>query len=421
MEGVYQFGYPTAKRVFHIKDAMSSSKETHPEEYQGKYKQLPVIEVHIELLVYRIENIRTINLQKEWLTQHPEYPKDFFSNDPYSIEVQEAQHLILKKLADKEKLQSAFKDGKLQQKEPLICSDEGVVVNGNRRLCAWRELYYSDKIKYNHFQTVRVAVLPNHDPQGMYDLEVALQIHSDMRAEYTWHSIAADSKGKLEQGVEIKLIAAKQGKSPDEIQTYIDCYDYAFQYLESVGRPDEWSLVDKQYFAFQKIVAGRKSLNNPANKELFQEIAKAMLQCPAEGDRLYNQIPKVVKALPEISPKLKETFNLAIDDEPEDDIDLLTGGDVNKENSVNSQIAAGIRIADNPALVVHTVKTVLDSCDELEKEKKTKIFVFDQVKKAATCLNNAISNLNDSMSKEGISKQIENIEVACDVLKDWIK
>lgn len=48
-------------------------------------------------------------------------------------------------------------------------------------MCMACTLYYSDRIKYNHFQTVRVAILPDHDPQGVYDLEVALQIHSDMK------------------------------------------------------------------------------------------------------------------------------------------------------------------------------------------------------------------------------------------------
>ena len=420
MENTYQFGYPSARRVFEIQDAVANSHETHPEEYQGKYRSIPVIEVRIELLVYRIENIRTKSLQKEWLSRHPNYPKNFFTSDPYSIETQEVQHIILKSLANKEKLLSAFKNGSLQQKEPLICSDDGVVVNGNRRLCAWRELYYSDKSKYKHFQTVRVAVLPNHDPQGMYDLEVSLQIHSDMKAEYIWHSIAADSKEKADQGIDIQIIAAKQGKNAEEIRTYIECYDYAAQYLESIGRSDEWSLVDKQYYAFQKIVAGRKALSNPGDKELFQEIAKSMLQLPAEGERLYSQIPKVVKLLPQISPKLRDTFDINVTDVYEDDLDLLTGGDTDK-NNISSQIAAGIRVADDPGLVVQAVKTVLDTSDEVEKEKKKKSFIFDQVIKAATNLNNAISNLDDSMSKEGIEKQLENIEAACIILKDWVK
>ena len=87
----------------------------------------------------------------------------------------------------------------------------------------------------------------------------------------------------------------------------------------------------------------------------------------------------------------------------------------------NSQIAAGIRMASDPTLVAKTVKSVLEATDELEKEKKKKSFIFDQVMKAATLLTNAVSNLDDAMSKEGIAKQIENIEFACTLLKNWLE
>ena len=139
------------------------------------------------------------------------------------------------------------------------------------------------------------------------------------------------------------------------------------------------------------------------------------------GDRLYKQIPKVVTGLTAIAPKLQEVFGITIQDNNNDDLDLLTGGDISSANTTNSQIAAGIRMADNPTLVAQTVKAVLDTTDELEKEKKKKSFIFDQVMKAATLLTNAVSNLDDSMRKDGVGKQLENIEGACTVLKDWIK
>lgn len=426
MEYTYLFGYPFAKRTLMLSEAVSNTPngEKYQINYRGKYRSLPVVEVPIELLVYRIENIRTKSLQKQWLAQHADVPKDLFTSDPFSIEAQEAQHQVLLWLVDKENLLKTFKnDDKLQQTEPLICSADGIVVNGNRRLCAWRKLNYENKSKYPHFQTIRVAVLPDSDPQGMYDLEVALQIHSDMKAAYVWHAIAADYQEKFDAGVDIGLLAKKQNKKPDEIHTYIACYNYAAEYLESIGHPNEWMLVDKQEFAFKQIVASKKNIHNPADKELFQEIAKAMLQTPAEGDRLYKQIPKVATHLPSIAPKLKDVFNIDVkdDDDNNDDLYLLMGGSADTVNTVNAQIAAGVRAADNPMMVTKTVKSVLETSEELEKEKKKKSFVFEQVMKAATSLTNAILNLDDSMSKDGIGKQLENIEGACAVLKDWIK
>lgn len=419
----YQFGYPVTKRKVAIDEAITSSKEKYYENYQGKYRPLPVIEIRIEALVYRIENIRTKNIQKEWLAQHPDRDHDLFTRDPFSIEVQETQHELLKKLVDKENLFTAFKKDGMQQKEPLICSDNGIVVNGNRRLCAWRELYYSDKEKYKHFEMIRVAVLPNHDKVGMYELEVELQIQSPMKADYDWHSIAADAKEKSDAGEDIDLIAKKRGKSPNEIAAMIESYDYAMEYLESIGHPDEWSLVDRQYYAFKEIVKGRKSLKNPGDKELFQEISKSILQTPAKGDRLYSQIPKIVANLGRISPKLTEVFGIEVEDDTdsEDDLDILGGGDQSDIDMKNAIVAEQIRNAEDPEKVVETVRKVIESQDEIEKEKKKKGFIFEQVVKAASALNNAVSNLSDDMNKDGVARQLENIEAAVTVLKDWIK
>ncbi len=422
-EQIYCFGYPNELREIKIFEALKDDRlDKHYINYRGKYRPIPIIEVPIELPVYRIENIRTKSLQKEWLSLHPEIPKDIFIGDPYSIAAQETQHQILKKLIDKENLFKTFKnDDKLQQTEPLICSSNGTVVNGNRRLCAWRELYYGDKFKYAHFQSIRIAVLPDNDPQGIYDLEVALQISSDMKAEYVWHAIAADYVEKFEAGVDIGEIARRQNKKPEDIRMYIECYQYAAQYLETIGQPDQWSMVDKQEYAFKQIVIGRQKITNPGDKELFQEIVYSLLQSPVSGDRLYKQIPKVVANLRVIADQLKKNLNIQVDESSDDDLDLLMSGDETTNGEDNAKIAAGIRSVNDPLSITKIVNDVLDNADELEKEKKKKSFIFDQVFKAATCLTNAVSALDDIMTKDGIARQLDNIDGACLVLKDWIK
>ena len=103
-EQIFSFGYPNATRVLNISEALRDPQrlDKHYINYRGKYRPLPVIEVPIALPVYRIENIRTKSLQKEWLSSHAETPRDIFISDPFSIAAQETQHQILKKLIDKE-------------------------------------------------------------------------------------------------------------------------------------------------------------------------------------------------------------------------------------------------------------------------------------------------------------------------------
>lgn len=422
----YEFGYPAKTRIIAIRNLVDNHNgEKHYIEYQGKYRDLPVVEVRIELPVYRIENVRTKNFQKEYLAKNPELSKDLFTADPYSIEAQESQHIILTTLVKRANLLKTFKDDTTQQTEPLICTDEGVVVNGNRRLCAWRELYYSNREKYKHFQTVKIAVLPNHDPDAVYDLEVALQIKKDIKDDYIWHNLAADYKEKIKT-IDININSKKQGKNAKEIIELIECYDYAESYLKSIGHPDEWSLVDNDFYAFQRIVKGKNSLkDSPAEKILFQEIANCFIKNPeaTKGERLYSRIPKIIPALHDISDSLKETLEVRVTEE-KDDLDDLWGSDTDSTDSTEEvylAIADAIKNTDNPEIVVKTANTVIDRYDQLEKEKEDKKYILNQVTNAAKALDKAIKNLNDKMDKKGVEKQIENIEAYCLVLRGWIK
>ena len=118
----YHFGYPNMQRIVAIDEAVNNAQngEKYQVNYRGKYRPLTVIEVPIEMLVYRIENIRTKSLQKEWLAQHRDLPRDLFVSDPNSIEAQENQHQVLKKLVDKENLLKTFKDNSLDNRKSRI-------------------------------------------------------------------------------------------------------------------------------------------------------------------------------------------------------------------------------------------------------------------------------------------------------------
>ena len=71
----YKFGYPDWMREEYISKKLTSpsGNEQVYVNYQGKYRPVPVIEVPIELLVYRMENIRTKTLQREYIALTPRY------------------------------------------------------------------------------------------------------------------------------------------------------------------------------------------------------------------------------------------------------------------------------------------------------------------------------------------------------------
>ena len=51
--------------------------------------------------------------------------------------------------------------GERKQTEPLLMTPDGIVINGNRRLAAMRELFQIDLSDYKSFQVVQVAILPS--------------------------------------------------------------------------------------------------------------------------------------------------------------------------------------------------------------------------------------------------------------------
>ena len=154
-----QFGEPLLTRKSEIASKLATTQTLYPLEVMGKYQRLKQITVRIGLPVYRIENGRTRTFQKEFLVTHPDVPSDLFITDPDSLQAQRAQHEILRRLAEDEDLLKEFQSG-TQQTEPIIVTSTGVVVNGNRRLCVWRTLFYKEPEKYKHFEYVEMVILP---------------------------------------------------------------------------------------------------------------------------------------------------------------------------------------------------------------------------------------------------------------------
>ena len=73
------------------------------------------------------------------------------------------------------------------QTEPLLVARDGVVINGNRRLAAMRELRASDSQRYAAFAEVRVTVLPDDcTAQDIEYIEAALQLAPETKLAYGW-------------------------------------------------------------------------------------------------------------------------------------------------------------------------------------------------------------------------------------------
>src|SRR6185312_10992781 len=131
-------------------------------EYQNATQPLPVIRLGIDVPIYRMANGRTRTAQLQYVRSH-KLPVHFFSAGQENQEAQQAQHDILDRFS-KEGTPSiipiATVLGEGRQTEPILITAAGVVVNGNRRLAAMRELYAGGEATYSSFSHVNCKVLP---------------------------------------------------------------------------------------------------------------------------------------------------------------------------------------------------------------------------------------------------------------------
>jgi len=172
----YGWTYPDRKK--HIEDCLKTSTRTQEIDFQNRPRTArPILTLDIEFPKYRLSNGRTYDLQAEYLAKNPQLKTDYFTKDPEFEEAQKVQHKLLAEL-----IKNLFEYfAKHKQDEPLILDHEGFVVNGNRRLCAMRELINQDADKYAHFRTIDFLILPPGTEEDIDELEARLQEHPDIK------------------------------------------------------------------------------------------------------------------------------------------------------------------------------------------------------------------------------------------------
>ncbi len=171
-------------------------------DYPGCNK-LPVIELDINFPIYNIMNGRTESKQNSFIRLNRKKPNHFVEGQE-TDRIQQLQHSILIKEATNSKadiLKHLKKKKHFLKSEPLILSNEGLVINGNRRLCATRELYYSQggADTYANFRKLPCAIIKKDlHIKEIVEIEDILQQHEDLKLEYDWYDKLLRVKRELE-------------------------------------------------------------------------------------------------------------------------------------------------------------------------------------------------------------------------------
>ena len=99
-------------------------------------------------------------------------------------------------------------EGSRIQTDPLLILPNGVVLNGNRRLAAMRELFEERPGEFPTFSQVEVLVLPEGiDGREERRIETRLQMARETRLPYDWISQALVVRDMQESGMSDTEIA----------------------------------------------------------------------------------------------------------------------------------------------------------------------------------------------------------------------
>ncbi|MBE0338714.1 hypothetical protein [Paenibacillus sp. 23TSA30-6] len=413
-------GYPYPKRKEILKGFHEANfKYRRPLKFRNDVNLFNVYEVSIEMPKYRLANGRTQAAQEEFLAGHRENPKNFFEIDLESDEKHRIQHDILKSLLKDKSIDliEYFKTAK--QEEPIIIDDDGFVINGNRRLCALRELYYSNPEKYVRFKSIDVLLLPPCEEIDKDELEANLQIKQDIKADYSWISQACMfRKRQRDYSYTDKELASLYDKKESEVRELLDMLGYADEYLESRNMDKRYDEVEKKQFGFKQIrkFNEENKQSDISEKDIFKNVTYFMLDENADElglGRLYSVINDLNKYFDYIEEALIKELpldNYEIDEQYDEQLNLFESiADESDEKKILKKLAMAVNDQQNREDIVDTVKDVIEKRRILENDDKSAKFVIKQIGKAQSFLLDALNHFDEETELEGITEQLESV------------
>ena len=150
-------------------------------QWPRRERELPVVELPIEWVRLSTLNHRTRAEQDREVYMSGN--SKLFTDDPLGETAQAMQLQILSKQVGFDDLKNDLEER--EQQELAVVTAEGILINGNRRAAALRQLWLNDDVKSARY--IRAIVLPDDATQDeLIDLETQLQVSKDYRENYSW-------------------------------------------------------------------------------------------------------------------------------------------------------------------------------------------------------------------------------------------
>lgn len=295
----------------------------------SRQQDLPVINLDINTPIYRMANYRTQSRQRARIRQHG-LPADWFQSGQENELQQSVQHELLVGLANTGSgdtiipITQALQSDRVQT-QPLLITADGVVVNGNRRLAAMRELFADEPENYASFAQIEAQVLPaDIDAAEIKRIEVRLQMTPQTLLPYDWTDRAVAVRDLLDTGFSPREVAELMQLREAAVRAILGQLDEADLYLtECAGTPGDYMSIDTAEQHFKEMEKALREKQGTA-REVARRIGQAVLHnANSFPQRIYDYRVLYGQNFDQAVPMLADRLNVqpVAVPEPSDDVD----------------------------------------------------------------------------------------------------
>ncbi|HWY15157.1 MAG TPA: hypothetical protein VNX86_08505 [Rhizomicrobium sp.] len=434
-----QSKYVITVRPLHEREAYIKTLREHSHDrnktfdvYETQPVELEVITLPIDVPIYRMNNGRTQTEQIAHLKEKENIPPDFFSSGEENESAQQEQHKILWNFAEDERGVTPITDvlEKEHQREPILVTPRGVVVNGNRRLAAMRELFAGDKpTKFPHFANVVCAVLPPLTPNQIMEIEVRLQMRPETRLTYGWVNECLMVERLINSGKDEKQVALLMRERPKDITAALAALNEANIYLQDwLHAPNDYRRVkdDEQFFYdFPARLRGKEGLLLEASRRIGWLLVERSGQL---GRRVYSYNRMFGDRAPEVLLKLADRIDVSMGGAEPSDTTQASGDeldiDLGETPSSASLYEPLLRAIDNKDRRDEIFGELRDVCETLiagDRTVEEGKLALDTIHQANRLLGEVDFTKAVQSTHAGIGKQLEAILHRATELKQKIE
>jgi hypothetical protein len=184
------------------------------------------------------------------------------------------------------------------QMEPGVITNDGVLINGNRRMAVLETLHQQEPTgKWQYIEVVRLPA--DTSEADLWKIEAGLQLSKDKVAEYHPVNELLKIKEGMERGLSTgEVAAAMYGWTKEEIEDALARLTLIDDFLEFFGQPENYELIKKvglheHFIDIQKRVIAPAKKQPVPKKELARRLqatfalirAHIRSQKPGKGER----------------------------------------------------------------------------------------------------------------------------------------